>query len=167
MLADWQHYALLMAPFGATMVILFALPDSPLAQPRNIVGGHLLTTLVGFAVLALMTVNPLSLGLAVGAGIVLMQLSGTTHPPAGANPLLVMTTLPTLDFVLTPVLAGTLLIVAFGVVYHRSVGRFCSGLCYVCFTCACCYWLCLAGTELVGRRQSYAAADPCISAGRL
>ena len=123
MLGDWQHYALLMAPFGATMVILFALPDSPLAQPRNIVGGHLLTTLVGFAVLALMTVNPLSLGLAVGAGIVLMQLSGTTHPPAGANPLLVMTTLPTLDFVLTPVLAGTLLIVAFGVVYHRSVGR--------------------------------------------
>lgn len=123
LLGNWQQQALLMAPFGATMVILFVLPDSPLAQPRNIIGGHLLTTLVGFVFLQAFGVSALSLSLAVGSGILLMQLSKTTHPPAGANPLLVMMSRPELSFLLTPVLAGTLLIVMFGVLYHRSLGR--------------------------------------------
>ncbi|WP_430461867.1 HPP family protein [Thalassolituus sp. LLYu03] len=123
LLGNWQQHALLMAPFGATMVILFVLPDSPLAQPRNIIGGHLLTTAVGFAVLQLVGVGPLSLSAAVGLGILLMQLTKTTHPPAGANPLLVMMSRPELSFLLTPVLAGTLVIVLFGVLYHRSLGR--------------------------------------------
>jgi len=109
----------LMAPFGATMVILFGLPDSPLAQPRNIVAGHLLTTVVGVIVLNLFGVEPWSLGLAVGFAVMLMLATDTTHPPAGANPLLVMLTGQGWDFVVNPVLIGTLLIVGFGVLYHR------------------------------------------------
>ena len=123
LLQDWQSTALVMAPFGATMVILFVLPDSPLAQPRNIVGGHLLTTLAGLSVLHFFGADPLSLGLATGCGIALMMLTNTTHPPAGANPLLVMLTQPGWNFVLTPVLSGTLLIVLFGVLYHRLIAR--------------------------------------------
>ena len=111
----------LMAPFGATMVILFGLPESPLAQPRNIIMGHLLTTVIGLSVAALVGVTPWSLGLAVGLAVGLMLLTNSTHPPAGANPLVVMLAGEHWDFLLMPVAAGAVLIVAFGVVYHRLI----------------------------------------------
>lgn len=111
----------LMAPFGATMVILFGLPESPLAQPRNIIVGHLLTTAIGLSVSALVGVTPWSLGLAVGLAVSLMLLTNTTHPPAGANPLVVMLAGEHWGFLLMPAAAGTVLIVAFGVAYHRLI----------------------------------------------
>lgn len=113
----------LMAPFGATMVILFCLPESPLAQPCNIVLGHGLTALVGLLVGQLFGVHPWSLGLAVGLAVALMQITGTTHPPAGANPIVVMLGDQGWDFLLTPVLAGAVLIVLFGTGYHRLAGQ--------------------------------------------
>lgn len=111
----------LMAPFGATMVILFGLPESPLAQPRNIIMGHLLTTAIGLSVAALIGVSPWSMGLAVGLAVGLMLLTATTHPPAGANPLVVMLAGEQWDFLLMPVAAGAVLIVMFGVIYHRLI----------------------------------------------
>ncbi|WP_148863551.1 HPP family protein [Marinobacter fonticola] len=111
----------LMAPFGATMVILFGLPESPLAQPRNIVMGHVLTAAVGLAVAMLLGVHAWSLGLAVGLAVTLMLVTHTTHPPAGANPLLIMLTGEDWHFLLMPVAAGALAIVAFGYLYHRIV----------------------------------------------
>ncbi|WP_445402076.1 HPP family protein [Zobellella sp. An-6] len=113
----------LMAPFGATMVILFGLPDSPLAQPRNILFGHLLTTLVGLVVMSLCGVHPWSLGLAVGLAVSLMLLTGTTHPPAGANPLIVMLSGQGWGFLWSPVALGAMLIVLMGLLYHRGTGR--------------------------------------------
>ncbi len=109
----------LMAPFGATMVIVFALPASPLAQPRNIVGGHLLAALVGLIVVSLFGVHSWSLGLAVGLAISLMMLTNTLHPPAGANPLLIMLAGKSWGFLLSPILPGTLLIVLLATLYHR------------------------------------------------
>ena len=116
-----QSSVWLMAPFGATMVILFGLPESPLAQPRNIIAGHLLTTAIGLSVAALLGVTPWSMGLAVGLAVGLMLLTNTTHPPAGANPLVVMLAGEHWDFLLMPAAAGAVLIVVFGVVYHRLV----------------------------------------------
>lgn len=113
----------LMAPFGATMVIMFALPNSPLAHPRNIIGGHLLTSLVGLCLFYGLGVSPLTLGLGVGIALMLMMLTKTTHPPAGANPLLIMLTGQHWDFLLTPVLSGSVLIVLFGCLYHRWVSH--------------------------------------------
>ncbi|MCW8125043.1 HPP family protein [Microbulbifer halophilus] len=113
----------LMAPFGATMVILFCLPESPLAQPRNIVLGHCLTALVGVLSAWLFGVHAWSLGLAVGLAVALMQVTGTTHPPAGANPILLMLGGQDWGFLLTPVAAGTVLIVLFGTLYHRALGQ--------------------------------------------
>ena len=111
----------LMAPFGATMVILFGLPESPLAQPCNIFLGHLLTTAIGLSVAAIVGVTPWSMGLAVGLAVALMLLTNTTHPPAGANPLVVMLAGEHWDFLIMPVAAGAVLIVVFGVVYHRFI----------------------------------------------
>ncbi|WP_198782743.1 HPP family protein [Shewanella putrefaciens] len=109
----------LMAPFGATMVLLFALPESPLAQPRNILCGHLLTSLIGLIMLNTLGASPLTLGLAVGLGIAVMMLTQTVHPPAGANPLVAMLTAQHWDFLYTPVASGALLILAFGWLYHN------------------------------------------------
>ena len=101
----------LMAPFGATAVLVFGLPDSPLAQPRNVIGGHVLTTLVGLIFLSLLGPQWWSMALAVATAIAVMQLTRMVHPPAGANPLLVMLSGASWSFLATPVLIGSVAIV--------------------------------------------------------
>lgn len=117
------NYLGIMAPFGATMVILFALPKSPLAQPKNILGGYLLTTLIGLITLHFWGVTPISMAVSVGLGVSLMMLTNTLHPPAGANPILVLSINASWGFLLTPVLSGCLLIILFGWLYHNWVSR--------------------------------------------
>lgn len=113
----------LMASFGATMVILFTLPTSPLARPKNIIIGHIITTLIGLVMLKFIGVNEWSLGLAVGVSIFLMVMTDTLHPPAGANPLIVMLTHQSWDFLFMPVFSGTLFIVLIGYLYHLLVSK--------------------------------------------
>ncbi len=106
--------ALLMAPFGATTVLVFGVPDSPLAQPKNVVFGHLLTAFIGVFFAQFVGVTPLSLAIATGLAVSAMLLTKTTHPPAGANPLLIMLTGQSWGFLLTPVLFGAIVIVLVG-----------------------------------------------------
>ncbi|WP_052074430.1 HPP family protein [Shewanella mangrovi] len=105
------HWVFLMAPFGATAVIVFGLPQSPLAQPKNVILGHLLTALIGLVFLQFFAVTPLTLALAVGLAVTTMLLSNTTHPPAGANPLLIMLTGQQWSFLFTTVLLGAIVMV--------------------------------------------------------
>ncbi|MFC4655803.1 MULTISPECIES: HPP family protein [Rheinheimera] len=119
MLQQWQHI-LLMAPFGATAVILFALPDSPLARPLNVIGGHFLATLVALVLLHQFGQSTLVTALAVGISIGLMVLLHITHPPAGATALLVMLTTPDWWFLLNPVLTGSTVMVVTAWCYHHS-----------------------------------------------
>ncbi len=122
-LAAELQVLLMIAPFGATCVLVFALPESPLAQPRNVIGGHLICAAIGLLCLHTFGVAPWSLGLAVGAAIVGMQLTRTIHPPAGANPLLIMLMPVGWSFLVTPILAGTVLIVLAASIYHRLFRR--------------------------------------------
>ncbi|WP_321393056.1 HPP family protein [Emcibacter sp.] len=110
---------LLMAPFGASCVLVFGLPKSPLAQPRNVIGGHILTALTGFIFLYLFGDSWWAMGLAVGTAIALMQLTRTTHPPAGANPILVMMSAPAAPFLIFPVLSGALIVVLTGLLVNN------------------------------------------------
>lgn len=114
---------LLIPPFGSSCVLLFALPQSPLARPRNVVGGHLISTLMGLLCLTLIGDGLLALGLGVGLAIAAMQLTGTLHPPAGADPLVVMVAGAGWSFLAVPVLAGTLILLAAAWAYHRFVSR--------------------------------------------
>lgn len=109
----------LMAPFGASCVLAFGLPDSPLAQPRSIVGGHVLAALVGLVCVSLFGPVWWAMGLSVGLAIAVMQLTGTTHAPAGANPLLAMNGALGWHGLLTPVLAGSLALVACAVLFNN------------------------------------------------
>lgn len=113
------HSPFLMAPFGATSVLIFAVPDSPLAQPRNVIGGNFLGALVSLIVLHFLGSTPWTIGLAVSLSIGMMQLTRTVHPPAGAIALVVMLTQPNWSFLLTPALNGSLIFVLCAVVFNN------------------------------------------------
>lgn len=118
-LTNLVGHPLLMAPFGASCVLIFSVAASPLSQPANVVGGHFVATLVG---LVLRTVSPnewWAVAIAVGVAIALMAALRITHPPAGANPLVVFSADPGFEFLLFPVLTGSLILVAVGALFHR------------------------------------------------
>jgi CBS-domain-containing membrane protein len=102
----------LMAPFGASCVLAFGVPDSPLAQPRNIVGGHIISTLVGLVALHALGDAWWVGAISVGLALVLMQITRTLHAPAGANPLVVISAHASFSFLFSPVLIGSIVIVA-------------------------------------------------------
>ena len=89
---------LLMAPFGATCVLLFSVPSSPLSQPANVFGGHMVSTAIGLSLHMFLPVEWWSLGLAVGLSIAAMAALRVTHPPAGADPLVVFFDNPGWDY---------------------------------------------------------------------
>lgn len=120
-LSSYSDALWLMAPFGATMVILFGLPASPLAQPRSIIAGHVITAAVGLVIAHIFGVHEWTLGLAVGLSVMVMILTSTVHPPAGANPLLIMLAGDNWSFLITPVAFGALVIVCFGYLYHLCI----------------------------------------------
>jgi len=115
--------ALLIAPFGASCVLLFSLPQSPLAQPRNVIGGHFLSALMGLLVLILFGNSAFACALGVGLAIAVMQFTGTLHPPAGGDPLVVILTGAGWSFLAMPILAGTMTLVAAAWIYHRLISR--------------------------------------------
>lgn len=116
-------HLLLIAPFGASCVLLFALPASPLARPRNVMGGHFLTALMGLLTLTLIGDGVLAMAVGVGLGIAVMQFTGTLHPPAGGNPLVVIMTGAGWSFLALPILAGTATLLLVALVYHRYISK--------------------------------------------
>jgi CBS-domain-containing membrane protein len=84
-----QDQVLLIGSFGASAVLLYGAPSSPLAQPRNLLGGHLLSALVGVLIFQLAgTTLWLASALAVALAIMVMHLTRTLHPPGGATALI-------------------------------------------------------------------------------
>jgi len=102
-------YLGIMAPFGATMVILFALPKSPLAQPKNILGGPPTDNGHWPNHFVLLGSDAHQHRYQRWIRRFLMMLTNTLHPPAGANPILVLSLNVSWDFLFTPVLSGCLL----------------------------------------------------------
>jgi len=91
-LSNASGNALLMAPLGATAVLVFGLPQSPLSQPRHVVGGHALSMIVGLICFFIIGNGVIAVGVASGLALGLMLATRTVHPPAGADPLLLMLT---------------------------------------------------------------------------
>lgn len=114
----------LIAPMGASAVLVFALPASPLAQPWSVVGGNTLSALVGMACAHLIPDVAMAAAVSVGAAIALMFALRCLHPPGGASALL-MVLLQVRDpgFVVFPVLTNSLLLVLAGVVFNSLTGR--------------------------------------------
>jgi CBS domain-containing membrane protein len=116
--------AWLVAPLGASAVLVFALPASPLAQPWAVVAGNTLSALVGVACASLIPDPALAAGVAVALAMLMMVQMRCLHPPGGACALLMVVTHATqLRFALFPVLLNSLLLVLVGVVYNSLTGR--------------------------------------------
>jgi CBS-domain-containing membrane protein len=103
-------YPLIAAPFGAAAVLVFAVPDSPLAQPRNLIFGNLLGGVVSVVMVFLFGSEPWVMALAVATAIKLMQLTKTLHPPGGAVALVGVMSKAEVSFIFTPVLLGSIIL---------------------------------------------------------
>lgn len=114
----------LVAPLGASAVLVFAVPASPLAQPWSVIGGNTVSALIGVLCVQLIDDPALAAGVAVSAAILAMFALRCLHPPGGAAALLaVLTHASSLDFAFFPVLVNSVLLVLVGIIYNTATGR--------------------------------------------
>jgi CBS-domain-containing membrane protein len=116
-------YPMAAIPFATSIVLVISQPQAVPAQPRALIGGHLISALVGLLVLAVTRPGPIAAAVAVGLAVAAMVLTDTLHPPAGINPLLVVAGNLPWSFLVAPVLIGALMLAAFALVWHRFVLR--------------------------------------------
>lgn len=122
LLSNETDPTLLAASLGSSCVLVYSLPGSLMAQPANVVGGHLTGTVCGLAVA---TVTPLawwSTAAALGLALTVMALLRITHAPAGATVIIVCTTHPSWTYLFVPILAGTVFVVVFASLLLRLDG---------------------------------------------
>ena len=119
----------LIGSFGASSVLVYGVIESPLAQPRNLIGGHLVSALVGVTVQQFVPdILWLTAPLAVSLSIVLMQITKTLHPPGGATALIAVTGSAEIRelgywYVASPVLSGALILLAVALVFNNMTSR--------------------------------------------
>ena len=117
-----EYGIFLLASFGSSMVLLYGYPESPFAQPKNVFFGHIITSSVGlfflnFVPLPIYIIIPL----AVGFGVGLMIFLNVTHPPAGGNPIIVIIGSVSFDYLLSPVITGSIIIIVFAIIINRFI----------------------------------------------
>ncbi|MFT3810030.1 MAG: HPP family protein [Micropepsaceae bacterium] len=127
-LGDLAPSLVMVAPLGASAVLLFAVPASPLAQPWPIIGGNVLSAATGFLTAAAIPDAFAAAGLAVGLAIAVMSLTRCLHPPGGAAALTAVLGGPAVAgwdwlFPLVPVGLNSCLLVGLGILAHRMLGR--------------------------------------------
>lgn len=114
----------LVAPLGASAVLVFAAPASPFAHPWAVLAGNTLSALAGVACVQLLGAGPVACACAVGLAISVMFATRSLHPPGGACALLVaLGGVGDPSFALAPVLVTSLLLAATGIAWHRATGR--------------------------------------------
>ena len=119
---------LLVAPIGASAVLVFAVPASPLAQPWSMVGGNVVSALVGVTAARFIPVPSLAVGVAVGGAILAMSLLRCLHPPGGAVALTAVIGGPAVlgagyAFTFVPVGINSVILVLAGVAFHKASGH--------------------------------------------
>ena len=113
----------LIPPFGASMVLVMAAYESPLAHPKNVLFGHILSATAGVFIYSILGFSFVSVGLAVGLAIFLMMITNTLHPPAGANPIIAVLGGKGFSFILMPVSLGASFIILFAIIYNKLLKR--------------------------------------------
>ena len=113
----------LIPPFGATMVLVMAVHESPLAQPKNIFFGHILSAASGVLIYSILGMSFLTIGLAVAISVWAMMVTKTVHPPAGANPIIVIMGGKGISFILLPVATGAIIIILFAIFFNKLLKR--------------------------------------------
>jgi CBS-domain-containing membrane protein len=120
-LAERTTVPLLFVPFATSIVLVMGSPEAEPAQPRALVGGHLVSAAVGLLLLQLTGPGPWAAAIAVGLAIIAMHATRTFHPPAGIDPLVIVINNMPLSFFVVPVAAGACVLVAFAYVWHNII----------------------------------------------
>lgn len=119
---------LMWAPLGATAVLLYGLCDSPVSQPRNVIGAYIICSIGGVVMFYVLGSSWFPMALGVALSIATMQITRTVHPPAGAVTLIAVTQGEGMRFVFAVVAGVTLLVLTALIVNnlcrHRSYPRF-------------------------------------------
>ena len=123
LLTDISALPLILGSFGATCVLVFGYPESPFAQPRAVLGGHVLASAIGLLVLHGIGDGPWCLALATGLAIAAMMAVGVVHPPAGSNPVIVFLIHAPWSFLMTPTTLGALVVIGVALLWHRLTLR--------------------------------------------
>lgn len=110
---------LILGSLGASCLLVYAYPTSPFAQPRNVIGGHFVATLTGLVVMNVLGVNAISMAIGVATAIGLMLMLKVPHPPAGSNPLIVMLAMAKWDFLITPTLVGSMIVIGVALIFNN------------------------------------------------
>ncbi len=124
-----QNIEFLMASFGASAVLVFGAPQSPLAQPRNVLGGQFVSAIAGVTCQMFLESWPtLAACTSVSLAILLMTLTKTLHPPGGASALLAVVGDQSIKnlgytYAVVPCLMGASLVVGIGIVLSYATGR--------------------------------------------
>ena len=111
----------LMFSFGATVFLVFVLYDLETAQPKNIFFGHLISIIVGIIFNETIGLSFYSLGLSVGVAVILMVYFKVMHPPAASNPLVALFMDLSFDYILFPVIVGTIVIILSSILINKIV----------------------------------------------
>ena len=109
----------LLISFGATSLIVFVFYDKEFAQPGNIFFGHLLGITVGILFNEFLGVSYFSFALAVGVTVTLMMYFRVVHPPAAANPLIALFFDVSIEYIIFPVIFGSLIIITVSVIINK------------------------------------------------
>jgi CBS-domain-containing membrane protein len=110
-------------PFATSIVLVMGSPEAEPAQPRALICGHLISTLVGLLVLQVTGPSHWAAALAVGLSMLAMHLTRSFHPPAGIDPLVVVVNDMPWSFLLVPVGVGVVLLAAFAFIWHNMALR--------------------------------------------
>ena len=108
----------LMFSFGATVFLVFVLYDLDTAQPKNIFFGHLVSIIVGIIFNETIGLSFYSLGLSVGIAVALMIYFKIMHPPAASNPIVALSMDLSYDFILFPVIAGSIVLIILSILIN-------------------------------------------------
>ena len=109
----------LIPPFGASLVLVMGVHDSPLASARNVFFGHILSAFSGVLVFYFIGESPVAIASGLALAIILMMITKTVHPPAGANPIIAILGAKTFEFIIMPVAIGASFIVIFAWMYNK------------------------------------------------
>jgi CBS-domain-containing membrane protein len=112
-------FPLFAVPFASSIVMVMGTPDSPPAQPRPLIGGHVVCTLVGLIILEVAGPSPWAAAVAVGLSMIAMHVTRTFHPPAGVDPVIVVANAMPWSFVVAPVGAGAVMLAVFAYCWHN------------------------------------------------
>jgi len=123
LLAERASMPLQFVPFATSIVLVMGSPEQEPSQPRALVGGHLISTVVGLAIVTWTGPSPWAAAGAVGIAMAAMHATRTVHPPAGIDPLIAVYYGKPWDFFLAPVAVGVVLLAVFAFAWHNAFER--------------------------------------------